>query len=133
VAAAGLGESFVEMARTRGRFSKVLGTSVVTQLSGAAAYVVVAFALGIDDAVVAGAALYAGTTVATTVALTPGGIGIAELAAAAVGSAIDIGAGVGVLAALVIRLTGKVALALLALVSTVAARRRSVNVPSVDS
>ena len=129
----GLGEGFSDLARGRGRLVRVLGVSVVTQLTGAVAYVLVAHALEIGDPIVAGVALYAGTTVATTVALTPGGLGIAELAAAAVGSAIDIGAGMGVLAALVIRLTGKVALAVLALVSTVASRRSRAVAPSGDS
>lgn len=129
----GMGESFVELAHTPGRLARVLAVSVSTQASGAAAYVLVCAALGLDQPLVAGVALYAGTTVATTAALTPGGFGIAELAAAAIGSAIDIGAAVGVLCALVIRLTGKLALGALALVSTLAAGRRAVRPPSVDS
>lgn len=131
-AAAGFGESFVELARTPGRLARVLAVSATTQLSGVAAFVVVCVALGVPDPLVAGAILYASTTIVTVVSLTPGGLGITELAAAAAGTALDLGAGVGVLVALVIRVTGILAVTLLAAAAMIAEQGSPEIIPPSD-
>jgi uncharacterized protein (TIRG00374 family) len=110
-----MGSAFAEMARTPRHLARVLVVSVVTQISGAIAYVLACHALGIDSPLEVGVIIYAATSVATVVPLIPGGLGVAELTAAAVGELIDIGAGLGVLAALVIRVTGFLAVSMLAI------------------
>jgi uncharacterized membrane protein YbhN (UPF0104 family) len=120
--AAGLGESFVELASTPGRLARVLAVSVVTQLSGVVGFVLVSHALGLESPVLVGAVLYTSATIVTVVSLTPGGLGITELAAAIAAGALGVGAGTGVAVALVIRVTGTVALAVLAAVASAADR-----------
>jgi uncharacterized protein (TIRG00374 family) len=115
---------FVDLA-DRHRFTRVLAVSLVSQLFGALVYVVVSEALGVSNPVVAGAALYAATSVATVVSLTPGGLGLTELAAGLSAYLIDLGPGVGVLVALVARVIGILAVLLLAGVSASASRRES--------
>lgn len=121
--AAGLGESFVELASVPGRLVRVLAVSVVTQLAGVVGFVLVSHALGLESPVLVGAVLYTSATIVTVVSLTPGGLGITELAAAIAAGALGVGAGTGVAVALIIRVTGTVALALFATVATVADRR----------
>ena len=108
------GESFVELAHRPRQLRAVIGMSLLTQFSGAAAFVLVCTALDIENAFAVGAVIYSATTVIGVVSLTPAGIGITELAAGLAGGLLDIGAGVGVLVALVIRITGIVSVGLLA-------------------
>lgn len=115
---------FVDLAQ-RHRFTRVLAISVLSQLFGALVYVVASDALGVSNPIVAGAALYAGTSVATVVSLTPGGLGLTELAAGLSAYFIDLGPGVGVLVALVARVIGILAVLLLAGVAALASRRES--------
>lgn len=130
VALAHFGESFAELARGKDGLA-VAGTSIVSQLAGAAAYVAACAAIGVDDPFLVGVVLYSGTTIATVVSLTPGGIGITELAAGVAAVVVNVSAGVGVLAALIVRATGLAALVLLALVAfraeRLAARDQSPN------
>lgn len=115
---------FVDLAHRR-RFTRVLAISLLSQLFGALVYVVASDALGVRNPIVAGAALYAGTSVATVVSLTPGGLGLTELAAGLSAYFIDLGPGVGVLVALVARVIGILAVLLLAGTAALASRRRS--------
>ncbi len=108
------GESFVELAHRPKQLRAVVGMSLVTQVSGAAAFVVVCSALGIEDAFAVGAMIYSATAITSVVSLTPAGIGVTELAAGLAGGLLDIGAALGVLVALVIRVTGFVAVSVLA-------------------
>lgn len=108
------GESFVELIHGDGRLRPVLAMSLLTQAAGVAAFVTVCAAIGLDSPFVVGAVLYAATTVMTVISLTPASIGIFELAAGLGGGLMDIGAPTGILVALVIRVTGLVSVALLA-------------------
>lgn len=118
---ANFGEAFRDLAAGKGWLWRVLGVSVISQLAGLTAYVLVVDALGATDPIVVGAVIYTGTTIATVVSLTPGGLGITELTAGVAGVAVDFGAGPAVLAAFLIRATGVTAVAALALISTVIA------------
>lgn len=117
-ALAGFAESFVELGRTPGRLRSVLAVSLVTQAAGATAFIAVCSGLAVPDPVVTGVVLYAATTVITVISLTPGGIGVTELAAGMAGGLLDAGAAVGVLVALVIRVTGLTSVGVLAGVSS---------------
>lgn len=116
-------EAFVELARTPGRLTRVVVVSGVTQVAGAASFVLLTAGLGVPEALKVGVALYASVTIVTVVSLTPGGLGIAELAAGLAGSALDIGAGVAILITLASRFTSMIAL--LGLTSTAALMSRS--------
>ena len=85
-------------------FLRVLGVSALSEVTGAIVLILAAAALGVPDAVLVGTAVFAGSSVAATVSLTPGGIGLAELAAALSAVLIDVGAATGVLIAIIGRL-----------------------------
>jgi glycosyltransferase involved in cell wall biosynthesis len=55
--------------------------------------------------------------VVSVITLTPGSLGITELVSAAAGSALDVGAGIGVVVALIVRVVGAAAVGLVALVA----------------
>jgi uncharacterized membrane protein YbhN (UPF0104 family) len=121
---------FSDLAR-RGRFGRVMAVSLLSQGSGVAAFIVVCSAMGAADPLLAGAVLYAATTTATVVSLTPGGLGITELVAALAGSVIDVGGGFGILVVLIIRATGLVSVIALAGIGVVSGHRGdAINAPS---
>jgi uncharacterized membrane protein YbhN (UPF0104 family) len=115
-------EGFLNLADRR-RFVQVLGWSLLSQVCGAVVLVVVCVAFDVPNPIVVGAALYAGASVASVVSLTPGGLGLTELAAGLAAYLVDLGAGVGVLIALVARVTGTLAVMVVAGVATLVARR----------
>jgi uncharacterized membrane protein YbhN (UPF0104 family) len=116
------GEAFVELASTPGRLLRVLSVSLITQLAGLAGFLIVCSAMEVERPLLVAAVLYTSATIVTVVSLTPGGLGITELAAAVAGGSIGVGAGLGVAVALVIRATGIAAVAGFALVTAVGGR-----------
>lgn len=117
--------------RRRRRLTLMLVMSMVSQVLGLVTYGAVCVILGVEDPWLVAAVLFAALTVASTVSLTPGGLGISEAVAGLTGSLLGLGAGVGVLISLVMRITGTVIVAGFALAAAVAGARRSViSVPS---
>lgn len=127
------GEAFRELGAGRERLVPVVGVSIVSQLAGLIAYVIVVGALGAENAIVVGSVVYTGTTIATVVSLSPGGLGITELTAGVAGAAVDFGAAAAVLAAFIIRATGLVAVGGLALLAGVLTEEPESVPPSADS
>ena len=127
--AAGMLEGSADL-RHGNRLILMLGASLVSQVLGLITYVAVCTALGVDRPELTAAVLFAALTVASTVSLTPGGLGISEAIAGLAGGLLGIGAGVGVVIALVMRITGTVIVGTLAAVSALLGGNRPVSVPT---
>ena len=119
--------------RRRRRLALMLFMSILSQVVGLVTYGAVCLALDVEDPWLTAAVLFAALTVASTVSLTPGGLGISEAIAGLTGSLLGLGAGVGVVIALVMRITGTLVVAALAVAAAIAgARRPAITSPSDD-
>ncbi len=117
-----LGESLLELRAQPARARHLILLTLVAQATALAAAVLVMRALGVPEPIVAGSVVFVALTVSTVVSLSPGGLGIAELAGAVSVMSVSLNAGLGVAAALVIRVSGTVALIVLALASLLGER-----------